>query len=125
MMPFNPSRLKLARERRGLTLTALAAAIDMTPRILSMYENGHRDAPPPATLQAIAEALRFPVAFFQGDDLEDLDAGIVSFRSLKSLKAAQRNAALERVDRATFRVARPRPVGFARRGTRSGGGQLA
>lgn len=94
MMPFNPSRLKLARERRGLTLTALAAAIDMTPRIVSMYENGHRDAPPPATLQAIAEALHFPVGFFQGDDPEDLDAGSVSFRSLKSLRATQRNAAL-------------------------------
>lgn len=94
MMPFNPGRLKLARERRGLTLTALAAAIGMTHRMLSMYENGHRDAPPPTTLQIIAEALRFPVTFFQGDDLEDLDASSVSFRSLKSLKAAQRNAAL-------------------------------
>lgn len=94
MIFFNPSRLKLARERRGLTLTALAAAIDMTPRMLSMYENGHRDAPPPATLQAIAEALRFPIAFFQGDDLEGLDEDSVSFRSLKSMKAAQRNAAI-------------------------------
>ena len=91
--PFNPSRLTLARKRRGLTKVALGSRAGLTARSLSEFESGRQD-PSVETLNRIASALRFPVAFFGGSDLEQLDPGGVSFRSQKSMSAAQRDAAL-------------------------------
>jgi Zn-dependent peptidase ImmA (M78 family)/DNA-binding XRE family transcriptional regulator len=90
---FNPNRLKLARARRALTIKALAEAVGMTPRIFSSYENGS-SVPPFSTLQKIAQVLKFPEDFFSGDDIEELDPECVSFRSMKRMKATQRDAAL-------------------------------
>lgn len=92
-LTFNPSRLKLARARRMLTMKALAEAVDMTPRMISNYENGSHDVPPD-TLKNIAEILDYPEKFFKGDDLEELDPNWVSFRSMKGMKSVQRDAAL-------------------------------
>ena len=90
---MNPSRLVLARKRRGLTKIALASRVDLTPRSLSSYESGAA-CPSPQTLEALADALRFPVSFFLRPDLEELSADGVSFRALKSMTAGQRDAAL-------------------------------
>lgn len=90
---FNPNRLKLARERRGVTITTLAKNIEMTTKIVSMYENGHQD-PPPTTLEGIAKCLRFPVEFFYGDDIDELIPETVSFRALTKMKASQRDASI-------------------------------
>lgn len=90
---FNPNRLILARERRSLTIKALAEAIGMTTRMVSAYENGSKE-PRTLTLKKIAQVLNYPEAFFTGEDIEKIDCECVSFRSMKSMKASQRNAAL-------------------------------
>jgi Zn-dependent peptidase ImmA (M78 family)/DNA-binding XRE family transcriptional regulator len=90
---FNPNRLKLARARRALTIKALAEAIGKTSKIVSEYENG-RQKPPVSTLKDIAHVLKYPEAFFTGEDIEELDYECVSFRSMKAMTALQRDAAL-------------------------------
>ena len=90
---MNPSRLALARKRRGLTKVALAGRVDLTARSLSSYESGAA-RPSPETVEALADALRFPVSFFSRPDLEELPADGASFRALKSMTAGQRAAAL-------------------------------
>jgi Zn-dependent peptidase ImmA (M78 family)/DNA-binding XRE family transcriptional regulator len=90
---FNPTRLTLARKRRGLTKKELAGLVGITTRSLTAYE---ADEYPPAddTLEKLAHALEFPAAFFSGDNLDEPDESIVSFRSMKRMTAAQRHAAL-------------------------------
>lgn len=89
---FNPNRLRLARERRALTSKALAEAIRMSPEIVRKYEKDSK--PHSSTLKSIAQALNYPEAFFYGEDTEKIDCESVSFRSMKAMKAYQRNAAL-------------------------------
>jgi transcriptional regulator with XRE-family HTH domain len=62
---FNPSRLTLARKRRGLTMTRLAAVIGVELRSGSAYEKGEF-RPDDDKLRKLAQALRFPEAFFSG-----------------------------------------------------------
>ena len=90
---MNPSRLTLARKRRGLNKVALARRIGITARSLLSYESG-RAYPPATTLDALAEALGFPVPFFSQPDPVELQPDGVSFRALKSMTAGQRDAAL-------------------------------
>lgn len=93
-MPLNPSRLVLARARRGMTQAKLAEAVNVTPRAIKSYEADEK-SPSEATLEALARALRFPVDFLAApDDVEVLDLATVSFRSLKSLTARSRDAGL-------------------------------
>lgn len=90
---FNPSRLTWARRRRGLTKTKLAASVGVELRSVSAYENGEF-APETDKLSRIARALRFPEAFFFGDDLEEPAFDTASFRSLSKMTAGQRDTAL-------------------------------
>lgn len=90
---FNPSRLRLARKRRGLTMTRLAQRIGVEPRSISAYENGEF-TPDPERRVLLAKVLRFPVSFFCGDDLEELSPDAASFRALSKMTAAKRDMAL-------------------------------
>src|SRR3954464_3945154 len=90
---FNPSRLDLARRRRGMTRKALAEAANLSIRILTDYEHGLR-SPTEKSLHAIAEALEFPATFFLGNDLAEPREYQASFRSLSTLSARQRDQAL-------------------------------
>jgi Zn-dependent peptidase ImmA (M78 family)/DNA-binding XRE family transcriptional regulator len=90
---FNPSRLTLARKRRGLTMIRLAEMIGVEPRSISGYENGEF-SPDADKREQLAKALRFPVSFFAGDDLEQLSPDIASFRALSKMTAAKRDMAL-------------------------------
>ncbi|MEQ1672402.1 MAG: helix-turn-helix transcriptional regulator, partial [Hyphomicrobium sp.] len=90
---FNPTRLTVARMRRGLSKTALARVIGVDLRSVSAFEDAEY-APAPETLGAIAKALRFPHDFFIGDDADFPSAKTASFRSLSRRTAAQRDAAL-------------------------------
>ncbi len=92
-LSFNPNRLKLARARRMLTMKALAESVGMTSRMISNYENGRNDIPAD-TMEKLAHVLGYPPAFFEGDDIEELDPDWVSFRSMKGMTASQRDAAL-------------------------------
>ncbi len=90
---FNPKRLSLARRRRGLTKTKLAELVGIEVRSISGYETGEF-GPEHDRLHAMALALRFPEDFFFGDDLEEIEPDIVSFRSMSKMTAGQRKSAL-------------------------------
>jgi Zn-dependent peptidase ImmA (M78 family)/DNA-binding XRE family transcriptional regulator len=89
---FTPSRLTLARKRRGLSKKTLANAVGVTDRMISFYEDGAK-APSEETLASIARVLRFPVEFFQGEDLEEPTLESVSFRALSSMTSGERDSA--------------------------------
>jgi Zn-dependent peptidase ImmA (M78 family)/DNA-binding XRE family transcriptional regulator len=89
---LNPSRLDLARRRRGLTKKQLAADAGISVRVLSDYERSEKE-PTDATLRRIAATLDFPVEFFAGDDIDEPTIAGVSFRALSSMTARQRDQA--------------------------------
>lgn len=91
---FNRKRLTLARERRGLTGIQLAGKSGITAITISRLESGQTKQPDDDTIQRLAAALHYPVAFFHKGEPEELDPEIVSFRSLKKMSAKQKNAAL-------------------------------
>src|SRR5438093_253098 len=66
---FNPARLALARRRRGLTKVKLAELIKVEARSITGFEGGEY-CPDDETMRRLTAVLRFPVAFFFGDDLE-------------------------------------------------------
>jgi transcriptional regulator with XRE-family HTH domain len=53
---LTPSRLEIARKRRGLTLTRLAGLAGLEHPRISLYENGHQE-PSEETLLHLAEVL--------------------------------------------------------------------
>lgn len=98
---FSPHRLRLARETRMMTRTAVALAAHVTPAAVSQFERG--DARPvPQTLLRLADALDFPVRFFAVSavpssrettlDGDRADQGY--FRSLRSISVTDRRRAL-------------------------------
>jgi Zn-dependent peptidase ImmA (M78 family) len=89
---LTPSRLTLARKRRGLTLVQLATAIGVSVRSLSAYENGGQ-RPNRDTLQRLAAELDVPVEFLQAGDIDEIPVDAISFRALSKLTAGQRDAA--------------------------------
>lgn len=93
---FNPSRLRLARTRRQLTLKALADKIGLSSRMVSEYEKDYCKAiPPEDTVDAFSKALGYPRDFFLDSEcVETIHRDSVSFRSLKSMKAADEHAAI-------------------------------
>lgn len=90
---FNPQRLILGRKRRKMTARALAGAINVSPITISRLENGANEPEDP-TVDALAAALNFPREFFFAEEIDELPAGAASFRSLSSMSARERDAAL-------------------------------
>jgi Zn-dependent peptidase ImmA (M78 family)/DNA-binding XRE family transcriptional regulator len=91
---FNGSRLTLARKRRQLTKKELAERAQLTPLTVTRLETGGTPEPGSDTVRSLAQALNYPAEFFYLGDSEALDVNAVSFRSLSSLTARQRDAAL-------------------------------
>ena len=92
-MKFNPSRLVLARKRRGLSMKQLAEYIGVQPRSISGFEKSEF-GPSDDTVQDLASTLRFPVEFFDGADIDAPPRRSVSFRALSRMSASERDAAL-------------------------------
>jgi len=90
---FSPSRLAIARKRRGLTLTRLAEVTGLSTHTLSVYENGHQ-VPSEESLVLLAETLEVAPAFLAAPDTDELPADAVSFRALSKMTARQRDRAL-------------------------------
>jgi Zn-dependent peptidase ImmA (M78 family)/DNA-binding XRE family transcriptional regulator len=90
---FNPQRLILGRKRRKMTARALAGAINVSPITISRLENGANEPEDP-TVDALAAILNFPREFFFAEEVDELPAGAASFRSLSSMSAKERDAAL-------------------------------
>ena len=90
---FNPSRLKLARQRMALTLTKLADQSGVSLRSLTNYENG-KLAPNEENLLKLAGALSVPPKFFDRDTAEAIPVEAASFRKLSKTTATRRDAVL-------------------------------
>ncbi|MEU4768856.1 XRE family transcriptional regulator [Actinosynnema sp. NPDC023794] len=69
---LTPSRLVLARTRRGLTAVELARKAGTSPASIGDYEHGRRQ-PRPATTARLTEALGFPPGFLEADDVPEIE----------------------------------------------------
>jgi len=90
---FNPTRLRLARKRRGFTQTAFARRMELDRRSVTAFESGEFP-PSERTIEKIAAVLEFPREFFFGDDLDEPLPQVASFRSLSKMSAITRDMAL-------------------------------
>jgi Zn-dependent peptidase ImmA (M78 family)/transcriptional regulator with XRE-family HTH domain len=90
---INPSRIKLARGRRGYTKSQLAKLLGVSIQTVMMYEKG-TCSPAQDTLAGLQRSLGFPAEFFYGDDIEQPNPDAVSFRALKSMTARLRDMAI-------------------------------
>jgi Zn-dependent peptidase ImmA (M78 family) len=73
----------------------LHKATQIALRTLANYEDRNHDTKPRYDhLQTLSSALKLPVEFFFGPDIEEITPDAVSFRSLSKLPASQRDAAL-------------------------------
>ncbi|MFE5544745.1 ImmA/IrrE family metallo-endopeptidase [Streptomyces sp. SID5770] len=90
---FTPSRLAIARKRRGMTLVELGDRVGVSSQSLSNYERG-RQVPSAPTLRSLAGVLDFPLGFFSAPDLDEIDGKSVNFRARSKLAASTREAAL-------------------------------
>lgn len=77
-----------------MTKKALAEQAAISQVTLTRIESGQTLEPAVETIAALAKALNYPEQFFYLDDCEELSPKAVSFRSLSSLTARQRDAAL-------------------------------
>lgn len=87
-----PSRITLARKRRGLTLAELSDLARVSLQSLSNYETG-RTAPRPTTTGRLARALDFPEIFFEGPEIDELPADGISWRARSKTPARTLDAA--------------------------------
>lgn len=91
---FEPSRLTLARELRGLTKADLAPKINRTPSAVSQFESG-RARPDAQTVAALSLALAVPLAFFATRPvIGTLALDACHFRSLRSATQSNRRRLL-------------------------------
>lgn len=90
---FNGRKLALARARRGMTAKALAESAHVNVDTITRLEQG-RNMPEPETVAKMAWALSYPVGFFEGDCIEEVDVRAVSFRSFSKMTAKDRDAAI-------------------------------
>ncbi|XBS68928.1 XRE family transcriptional regulator [Acerihabitans sp. KWT182] len=92
---FNSERLRIARERRGLTQKALAEKAELTSKTVFNYETaGIFDAIASDSMEKIAVVLNYPVEFFLDGDVPSLPTEAVSFRAMTKLSAQKRDSAL-------------------------------
>ncbi len=92
-MGFEPSRLAVARKKRGLTQKDLAHALGLSPRHLNSYEAGTH-VPPEPMIKLIAEKLGFPIHFFMKTEVESIPTEFVSFRAMSKMTSKMRDQAL-------------------------------
>ncbi len=93
MPKLTPSRLRLARKRRGLTKIVLADRIGVDRKMVGAYEAGE-SAPSEEVMARIASALEFPPEFFSGHELDEPSVESGSFRSMSKMRIPQRDMAL-------------------------------
>jgi len=90
---FSITRVELARKRRRYTARILAERANVSPVTLSRIVNGQQTADE-MTIEKLVHALEFPRPFFFKDDVDPIDVSCASFRSLTSMTARERDAAL-------------------------------
>jgi Zn-dependent peptidase ImmA (M78 family)/transcriptional regulator with XRE-family HTH domain len=88
---FNGNRLQEAREVRGISQTALAMLVGVTPASISQYQSGST-TPSEEVLSKIASKLGFPESFFFLPDLEAREVPTFFRSRASNTKAAQKAA---------------------------------
>jgi len=79
-----PERLREARMARGITISEMAEAIDVSRQAISQYELGHVQ-PSGIVLAKIIELLKLPLAYFlEPMEPQHAPTGVTFFRSLAS-----------------------------------------
>src|SRR5690348_12886808 len=81
---FNPTRLALARKRKGMSKVMFANAIRVDRKSVEAYEAG-KTIPSEETLREIVSVSGFPLEFFEGDDLEEPSLENGSFRAMSRM----------------------------------------
>ena len=89
---FNRTRLSVARKRKGLSKLAFAKKIGVSRKSVEAWEFGYLKPVEDAIAQ-IVRVTGFPREFFMADDLDEPSIESGSFRSMKSMTAAQRDMA--------------------------------
>lgn len=89
---FFASRLRVARQRAGLTKATLAGQVGVAARAITGFEAGEYE-PTSETLARLSNVLGYPVDFFAAGDVELIEVESVNFRSLSRMSAKQRDAA--------------------------------
>lgn len=90
---LTPSRLVLARKRRGLTVPQLAALSGVDASRLSGFERGD-GVPGASVVTVLAGALGVSAGFLGGGDVDEIPPDAVSFRALSKMTLRQRDRAL-------------------------------
>lgn len=91
---FSNTRLKLARQRLGWSLSRLSDESGVSSRSLSNYENDADHEPSQEAIDKLAGALKVPAAFFARPEVDQVPLEAVSFRKLSKTSAAKRDAVL-------------------------------
>src|SRR5947207_1340725 len=90
---MNPERVELVRKRLGLTKIGFAAKLGVDRKTIQRFENGSADLPR-ASVDRLLEISGYPLEFFNKGAFEYPNPACVSFRSLRSLTAGVRDAAI-------------------------------
>lgn len=91
---FSGSRLREAREVRGLSVISLSELALVSPQAVYHYEND-KTSPSPDVLDRIADALRLPRSFFLLPSRAE-ERGTIFYRSMASATKGARNRAEHR-----------------------------
>ena len=94
---FEPARLTLAREARGMSRKGLAGRVDATPSAVSQFESG-ASGPSPKTLARLSLALGFPPAFFSRPLSTRLRLELCHFRKRRGTSKREQRQVLARGD---------------------------
>ena len=89
---FNRTRLIVARKRKGLSKLAFAKKVGVSRKAVEAWEAGI-SKPVEDAIAQIVRVTGFSREFFMGDDLDEPSIEIGSFRSMKTMSAAQRDMA--------------------------------
>jgi Zn-dependent peptidase ImmA (M78 family)/transcriptional regulator with XRE-family HTH domain len=87
-----PTRIRLARQRRGLTINSLAQRLEVNAKTVTRWESGY--AISPEALERLASELKFPVEFLLAPEVAEVPVEAVSFRALSKTSAGLRRSAI-------------------------------
>ncbi|WP_260691859.1 helix-turn-helix domain-containing protein [Rhizobium leguminosarum] len=90
---FQGKRLSIVRRRRAMSKASLAEAIGAVPNTIHRYEAG-LSVPSDEAVRKIASVLSFPVAFFEGKEVDEPRRDNASFRGMASKSGRIMDAAL-------------------------------
>ncbi len=90
---LNPDRVELVRMRFGLTKSGFAVKLGVDRKTIQRFESGEYDLPK-ASIDKLCEFSGFAREYFEGPSPEFPNPEAVSFRSLRSLTASKRDAAM-------------------------------